>query len=731
MLKRMRLSSKLAVILGGILIIVFSGLIFLTVSLSRSSISSAVYAELEERAQLNAFQIQQIFEAAGSAALDMNSYLEKAYKIAEQKPEQMILPTDPAIVALHQSSIYNRTITPLNFDVEQYITETARNLVKNNDDVTGMGVMFEPYKFQDNIKSYAFYLDKNTVQDDIKPFAEYETYSIESYYKEASQSGQIGLTDPYEYAGVKMMSYAVPIIYNSEVQGVIVADIDVDHFDKINASSQRYESMYAIIYDNTGTIIYSSAEAAEAGMTIGKYTPVASELELVRSNMDKGEAFHVETTRENGAKFARFFYPIKAGNEVWWALTAVASADVNKTATQTSLLLIGVCAVVLVLLIIVTITVLQRMLRPMQTVVKAAESISQGSLDVNIQYSSHDEIGILSNTFCSMAGNLKTIINDIGYLLGEMAEGNFDIRSGAEENYVGDYRKLLLSIRQLHGKMSDTLHKISQSADMVDAGASQVSDGAQALSQGTTEQAASSEELAAAINDISKQVTDTAANAKDAIQKAEITGAQVEHSNQQMQDLLVAMSDITASSHEISKIIKTIEDIAFQTNILALNAAVEAARAGSAGKGFAVVADEVRNLAAKSAEASKNTSMLIERSLHSVQSGARFAEETAESLQLVIKGAEETIASMAGISAAAVEQAAAISQVTQGVDQISSVVQTNSATAEESAAASEELSSQAAVLKELVSQFKYRIDLNQDSQNTAAYALEWKEDHSK
>lgn len=316
----------------------------------------------------------------------------------------------------------------------------------------------------------------------------------------------------------------------------------------------------------------------------------------------------------------------------------------------------------------------------------------------------------MSGAFQKMSETLKEIVDDVRYLLGEMSEGNFNIRTRAEASYVGDFAEFLVSLRKLHTKLSHTLNQINQSADQVSLGSDQVSDGALALSQGATEQAASMEELASTIEEISQQVNHTAANAKMAIQKASETGDRMLQSNQQMQEMLGAMGEINAASMEIRNIIKTIEDIAFQTNILALNAAVEAARAGGAGKGFAVVAEEVRNLASKSSESSRNTALLIERCLRAVDNGKKIADDTAAALLVVVQGSKEVVSTIDEISQASNEQAYAIEQVTQGFEQISAVVQTNSATAEESAAASEELSGQARMLKDLVSQFQYRED---------------------
>ncbi len=345
---------------------------------------------------------------------------------------------------------------------------------------------------------------------------------------------------------------------------------------------------------------------------------------------------------------------------------------------------------------------------PISEIENAAIKMAEGDLDIEISYTSKDELGVLSDQMRRLVRKLQVIIDDENKFLARMASGDFTVDSVCEDEYTGGFQPLLISFRTIAGKLNETLLQISESSAQVANSSDHVSSGAQALSQGATEQASSVEELAATINEISEKIRQNAENAQQANTMAGTVGAEMNTSNEKMQQMIQAMNDISSSSNEIGKIIKTIEDIAFQTNILALNAAVEAARAGEAGKGFAVVADEVRNLASKSAEASKSTSALIENSLKAVEGGTRIADETAQSLLQAVDGVSEMTGIISQISEASSNQASAVSQITMGIDQISSVVQTNSATAQESAAASEELSSQSQLMRNLVGKFRLK-----------------------
>ena len=316
-----------------------------------------------------------------------------------------------------------------------------------------------------------------------------------------------------------------------------------------------------------------------------------------------------------------------------------------------------------------------------------------------------DEVGDLSRSLKKLIENLGNIIEDEHYILGSMASGNFDVHSENEESYVGDFENLLKAIRTIKEQLSATLTEIDVASEHVSVGSEQVASGAQELAQGATEQASAIEELNATIASIAEQIKENATNANNASQIAISSSHEVAEGNKKMGEMIVAMTEITETSNKIAKIIKTIDDIAFQTNILALNAAVEAARAGEAGKGFAVVADEVRNLAGKSAEAAQNTTQLIESSIKAVENGTKIADMTAEALANVVEATNKSTELINQIANASNEQANSVEEATKGLDQISSVVQTNSATSEQSAAASEELSAQANNMRKLIGEF--------------------------
>lgn len=541
-------------------------------------------------------------------------------------------------------------------------------------------------------------------------------YSDRAYVKSAMK-GETAVSEPLvsKITGQLSIMVSAPIweggVPGKKVAGVVYFVPNETFLNDIVASLQVSPNGSAYILNNAGyTIAHKNMDNVknrENTQEDAKTDKKLKDLAALEVRMTLGESGFGRYEYGGSRKFLAFS-PIE-GTEGW----SLAINAPTKDFTQSTVNGIIITIILMVVFLAISSYMAYRLARqigePVKDCAQRLRLLAEGDLDTPVhEIHTGGETQILADSARTLVQGFRLMIQDMDEMLAEMSRGNLTADSKCEEAYVGGYRGLLDSARKLSAQLSDTLRQINQSADQVSAGAEQVSAGAQALSKGATEQASAIEELAATINDISGKIIATADRAGDVHSQSSETGREVEQCNEQMLELVNAVRDIGESSSQIGKIIKTIEDIAFQTNILALNAAVEAARAGTAGKGFAVVADEVRNLASKSAEASKSTSVLIEGSARSVEKGMKIADETAASLQKAVISTENTVKAVDKITEATAEQSQAVSQVTQGVDQISSVVQTNSATAEESAAASEELSGQAVILKELVGQFKTR-----------------------
>ncbi|MBP1560665.1 MAG: HAMP domain-containing protein [Oscillospiraceae bacterium] len=575
-----------------------------------------------------------------------------------------------------------------------------------------------------NLKSSQYQMERgNLIGADGISILDGKDYTDRNYYQEAMK-GNSTISEPLvsKVTGKITLIIAAPLWKDGISGGTPIGCVYfVPHEEFLNDIMREIhfsENSAAYIIDSQGNTIADvdsdivkngeniEAIAASEGAGQRGYATLAA----AHVKMRNGETGFCDYTLNGVRKFIGY---APVANTNGWSLAVY--APTNDFLRNSNISFMVTVALIIIAIGISNISATRLGIKignPIKRCAERIQKLSQGDLTSPVpQPTAQDETGVLAEATASLVNDFNSIIGDVDYLLSSMADGYFDVQSEDPDRiYVGDFHKLIDSVDKINGKLTDTLRQINDSAEQVSCGAEQVSGGAQSLSQGATEQASSIEELSATISMISDMVNTNARDAADAAEKTDVAGAALGEANGKMNELVEAMNEISASSAETQKIIKTIEDIAFQTNILALNAAVEAARAGAAGKGFAVVADEVRNLAGKSAEAAKNTTALIEGTVTAIEKGNSLVTDTAEMMNTVAESAGAVAQINGKIAESSKNAADAIVQVTTGVEQISAVVQTNSATAEESAAASEELAGQSGLMRELVGSFRLRAE---------------------
>ena len=530
--------------------------------------------------------------------------------------------------------------------------------------------------------------------------------------------------------GTVLMYLATPLGQG----GVLLLTMDGMTFSNIVKDIVIGETGNVFILDSEGVMIAN--KRPEMVNTRANYIEMGKADSTLK---EMGEVFGKMAAGETGVGYyslsevKRMCAYMPVSNSDGWSLgTAVPLSEMTTSVWFTAIGMVISGILIFVVGVIISVRQAGSITKPVVNITKRMGLLAEGDLATEVVLSgTNDEIGMLTDSTAQTIDTLRVYVSHISKLLKSIADGNLDVDT--EFEFKGEFVELGESIKNIAASLNSAFSNIKQASDQVASGADQVASGAQELSQGATEQASSIEQLSATITDISDKVTVNAKDAQLAYNLSSEAGKDVQVGNTRMQDMIGAMAEISHTSGEIRKIIKTIDDIAFQTNILALNAAVEAARAGQAGKGFAVVADEVRNLASKSAEAAKSTTVLIERSVNAVENGTKIADDTAKSLEEIVNKVASVNSTIGRIATASNDQAMAITQVTQGVDQISAVVQTNSATAEQSAAASEELSGQASIMKELIGRFKlagYGKTISANSSNKKEYEATKVEDNN-
>lgn len=541
-------------------------------------------------------------------------------------------------------------------------------------------------------------------------------YSDREYFRRALK-GETYVSTPLvsKITGELSVMVAAPLweggIPNTSVVGVIYFVPEESFLNDIVVNLKLSDNGSAYILNSNGDTIahenMANVKNVENTQNDAISDPNLKDLAALEKAMTQGQSGFGQYSYGGVTKYLAYA-PIN-GTDGWSLGVNVPQSDIMGST------IVGIKITIILLVVssivagLISVLLAYGIANPIKACAKRLHALAEGDLKTPVPESkSKDETGLLLGATRDLVVGLNALIGDVGYLLGNASNGNFDVYSKCEKRYVGDFSGLLKSVNQLTRGLSDTIAQVNEAADQVSVGADQMSDGAQTLAQGATEQASAVQELAATVDEIANRVKVTADHAITAKEENLRSHNQIQECNGHMEELVQAMQVIDGKSKEINKVNKAIEELALQTNILALNAAVEAARAGTAGKGFAVVAEEVRSLAGKSAEAAKNASILIEETVKAVEVGTRLSGKTNNALREVVDSAQNVLDAVTLISDAADEQSRSIVQVSEGLDQVSDVVQTNSATAEESAAASEELSGQASVLKEQIAHFILR-----------------------
>lgn len=603
-----------------------------------------------------------------------------------------------------------------NTSVRQVLTEATRENYKDKssfkDTYKYLGFVAE----KDEQISTAYVCSaKDTLAFDGTSWVSDKDYDLKSkkYWfsnEEDIKNGYI-ITDPFEdvISGNMIVSFAAPVysLDGKEIVGVAALDIQLDTLSNKIASAETVfgKDAYTMLVSRSGQVLASKdndkllKNVSQIGFDETMLKEVENPSKKVIEYTDNGQTRYgiVNATRDAGLK----------------TIFSISEDRYNALVKKEKKHMMLVYGLAIIILLVVIYFVTKSIVSPIQKLMEVTEDLAEGNLDAEIDIDNNDEIGKLAESMKKLVTRLNeyiVYIDEIAESLNRFSTGDLNI--DLKQDYDGEFEKIKDSLIQLSDIFKHTIGQIIETSENVALGSREIATASQVLADGALYQANTTEELTSTVNDLSDRVSKNAESALGAADQIKSVGELSNLSNDQMQKMMEAITEINNKSSEIGKVIKVIEDIAFQTNILALNAAVEASRAGEAGKGFAVVADEVRNLATKSADAAKETTHLIEESIKAVENGNKIANKTGEMLVEVLQGVSESVKLIDEISDESSEQATALKQTLEGIEEISNVVQTNVSTSEESSAASNDLSKQAEDLRAIASQFKIDDETN-------------------
>lgn len=553
------------------------------------------------------------------------------------------------------------------------------------------------------VSAYIADVDPSVVFDGGK-FVSGKDYILteKDYWFKDGETRKTIVSEPFTdiITGNLVVAVTAPVydLSNSKIIGITGVDINIT---TLNNMAQEYivgNEGYTVLLTRKNTVLSHK----DTDKILKNITDIDIDADVLSWIESKDSS--IKTFKNSGESSLGCYYPI--GSTGWGILSSVSETEFKSKIALVSnkILIINVIALILMAAIVTLLS--SKITNPLKKLSSITQELVNGNFDVEIHSDSQDEVGQLANGMSLLVQKLRTYmdyIDEISESLDSFSEGNLDIN--LKYDYSGEFGKLKTSLEGTVEAFTRIIEDIVSISSQLASGSMEIANGAQQLANGSTEQSSSIQSLASNINEISEHINQSAEHTTVLTSQIGMVGNSAHTSNEQMEHMVDAMDRINKESMEIGKIIKTIEDIAFQTNILALNAAVEAARAGASGKGFAVVADEVRNLATKSSEAAKNTTALIENSVKAVKDGAQIVSDTKESLEDVLNAVDQSTSMIQSISDSAMEEAEKIEYIRTAVDEISAVVHSNSAAAEESSAASEELSGLAATLEMVAKRF--------------------------